>query len=189
MNAIILRFFLIIFFATTFSARNQGTQIEDLKAEILLKLLSQNRSIDFAGVDSVRLAVVFDPADDRSRGAAETYRGLFQRFPNPPFKDRPLQVNTCSNAGLDSLSWDRLHAVVIISGRDNRLAELLKNCTDYRVLSMAVDTTLVRQGVSVGVEIDPDLQPAICFNLNSLEKEGAVYDANILELARCMIWE
>lgn len=189
MKAIILRFFLIIFFACAFSARNQGVQIEDLKAEILLKLLSQNRSIDFAGIDSVRLAVLFDGADSRSRGAAETYRDLFERFPNPPFKDRPLQVNTCSNAGLDSLAWDRLHAVVIMPGRDNRLAELLQSCADFRVLSMTTDTTLARQGVSVAVEIDPRLQPVICFNLNSLEREGAVYDAKILELARRLIWE
>jgi hypothetical protein len=77
----------------------------------------------------------------------------------------------------------------MIPGRNNRIPEILRRCVDSQVLSMATDSTLIAEGVSVAVEIDYKLQPVICFNLASLENEGAVYDSKILQLAKYMIWK
>ncbi len=184
------RFFLFLLAAFFFlPAQNQGVQLENLKAEVLLKLLSQNRSIDFSAIDSLRLAILYDQTDARSRGEAETYRRILVQYPNPPFKGKAVSVSKHSDIRPDSLAWGTLQAALIMPGGEARLPEILKRCADYRVLSMSTDTALVARGISVAVEIDAQRQPLICFNLSSLAKEGAVYDAEILELARCMTWK
>ncbi|MCK6619431.1 MAG: DUF4154 domain-containing protein [Calditrichaceae bacterium] len=185
------RRFVPLLFAAFFTlpAPNQGVQVENLKAEVLLKLLSQNRSIDFSAIDSVRLAIFYDQTDARSRGEAETYRRILVQYQNPPFKGKAMSVSKHSEVRSDSLAWGNLQAALIMPGGEAHLPEILKPCADYRVLSMSTDTALVARGISVAVEIDAQRQPLICFNLSSLAKEGAVYDAEILELARCMTWK
>lgn len=182
--------FLILLIGMGFQpAWNQTVQIEELKAETLLKLLSQNRSLNFSQMDTVRMALVFDRADSRSQSEAENYRRLFLNIPNPPFKGKPLQIEQQPNNRLRELAWGKILAVVIIPGKNNRLSEILRRCSESDVLSMATDSTLIVQGVSVAVEIDYKVQPIICFNLTSLEREGAVYDAKILHLAKYMVWK
>jgi hypothetical protein len=183
--------FLLIFLAETGyrPAWNQSVQIEELKAEILLKLLSQNRSVDFSRMDSVRFAILYDQNDSRSSAAAENYQRIFFNFPNSLFKGKSLVIEREANNRLSGLSWQKILAVVMIPGKNNRIPEILRRCVDSQVLSMATDSTLIAEGVSVAVEIDYKLQPVICFNLASLENEGAVYDSKILQLAKYMIWK
>lgn len=182
--------FLILLIGMGFQpAWNQTVQIEELKAETLLKLLSQNRSLKFSQIDTVRMALVYDRSDSRSQSEAENYRRLFLNIPNPPFKGKPLQIRPEPNNRLPELPWGKIMAVVIIPGKNNRLSEILRRCSESDVLSMATDSTLIVQGVSVAVEIDYKVQPIICFNLTSLESEGAAYDAKILQLAKYMIWK
>lgn len=170
-------------------AWSQTVQIEELKAETLLKLLSQNRSLDYSQIDTVRMALVYDRTDARSQSEAENYRRLFLNNPHLPFKGKPLQIESEPNNRLRELPWGKMMAMVIIPGKNNRLAEILRRCAESDVLSMTADSTLIVQGVSVAVEIDYKLQPVICFNLTSLESEGAAYDAKILQLAKYMIWK
>ena len=73
-------------------AGGQSLRIEQLKAEILLKLLSQNRSLDFTQIDSVAIAIVYDQTDYASENEALQYRQIFSNFPNPPFKEKALQI-------------------------------------------------------------------------------------------------
>jgi hypothetical protein len=170
-------------------AWNQIVQIEEVKAEILLKLLSQNRTLDFSRMDSVRFAIVFDHNDPRSIAEAENYHRIFLNLPRTPFKNKSLEIKREANNRLNDLSWQKILAVIIIPGKNNRIPEILRRCADSHVLSISTDSTLITQGVSVAVEIDYKLQPVICFNLTSLESEGAVYDSKILQLAKYMIWK
>jgi len=79
-------------------AWNQTVQIEELKAETLLKLLSQNRSLDYSQIDTVRMALVYDRSDARSQSEAENYRRLFLNNPRLPFKGKPLQIESEPNS-------------------------------------------------------------------------------------------
>lgn len=170
-------------------ARSQSVQIEELKAEILLKLLSQNRSLDSTRIDTVRFAIVYDGRDAGSQSEGENYQRIFSGLPNSPFKNKPIRIERQPNNRLNDLSWEKILAVLIIPGKSDRIPEILRRCAESQVLSMATDSTLIARGVSVAVEIDYKVQPVICFNLNSLDNEGAVYDAKILQLARYMVWK
>ncbi len=159
-----------------------------LSAEILLKLIALNDSLDLAGVDTVRIAVLYDPSDNTSVRQAAIYDSLLSQFPLPPFSGRPLAILRQSNRNLTALSRGKMHAIIVIPGRDNRLSGLREVCNRERILSMTTDSTLVSQGISAGVEINAEGKPEIWFNIKSLKDESAKYSMDVLKLAKHLIF-
>lgn len=189
MREIRLPFIFIIFAILYISpARNQSTQAEELTAEMLLKLLSLNQNPAFHRADTMRFEIVYDETDSLSQKKAGEYLRIISGFQHPPFKGKPLSIGKHPNIGLDNIHWNKISAVLIIPGKNNRILDLLEKSRQYQTLLISTDAALIDDGVSIAVEVDENLKPQIYFNLSSLKIADAVYDAQILELAKYMIW-
>ncbi|RMI28084.1 MAG: hypothetical protein D6681_00050 [Calditrichaeota bacterium] len=169
--------------------RAQRADADELKAEILLKLLSRNRALDVARLDTIRLALVYDSTDAAASREAGKFYGILLHLPTLPFKKTPLVVQMTPVQALYRVDWEQLQAVLLIPGRRDITRQILPRCREWKVLSMSTDPTLIARGVSVAVETRGKSQPEIWMNVNALKSEGASYDPEILELVKHLIWQ
>ena len=61
---------------------------------------------------------------------------------------------------------------------------MLQHCAENQTLSMAADSTMSGQGISIAVDMNDEQQPEIWFNATSLNNEGASYEREILQLVQ-----
>lgn len=162
----------------------QTPRAEALKLEILLKLFSQNKNLALSEIDTVNLAIFYDPANAAAVEKAEQYENLITSATKMPFKGKPVRVNTLSAEEVASANWDTFRGVVVIPGERINLSSMLQHCAENQTLSMAADSTMSGQGISIAVDMNDEQQPEIWFNATSLNNEGASYEREILQLVQ-----
>lgn len=155
---------------------------EAARVEMLLKLCTANRGYAAAGIDTFRIAIVYDRTDSASTRLAIRYRDLIGQMPELPFRSIPNAISLSAATASDSLDWPGLHAVIGIPGDAAAAAALLAKCNVHQVLSLTTSRELFERGFAIGVYMRPDQQPEIWFNIPVLKNEGAIYTREILEL-------
>ena len=179
----------IVFLVLPALAAAQPVNIDHLKSEILLKLLSQNRNFDFQSDDTVSIAIIFNAGDTSSQARAAIYERILAEHRHSPFRRNKMRIVSRAHTDLPAAGWGKLHAALLMPGTLINLGELLEACAASQALSMSTDSLMVKLGVSIAVEVNDDLQPEIWFNANSLSRENGAYDARILQLVKNVVWE
>lgn len=173
-------------------ARDSGQGLpqppQPLQAEMLLKLLSQNQRFQELREDTVKIIIIVDPADPVYADNARQFQEWFHAVTPAPFHAKKLQIDQVLITKIAELDMLKYRGALIISGRRSNISRCLQKCQDAGVVSMSPDPALVRLGVSISVDTTSDRQPEIWFNATSLQLESAVYDSNILELVKHIIW-
>ncbi len=156
-------------------------------SEVLLKILSENRTWNLSLQDSFRMVIVYDSSDAISKSEASSFRRVFvESFRTPA--DKPIAVRMISDTKFDKISWQGRNAAFFTRGEFTYLGSILNYCEEARVLTISSDTSLVAKGIAIAVDVGKDKYPEIWFNVNALKNEGAEFRKEILQLAKHLAW-
>lgn len=164
---------------------DQLSASEEGQVLVFLKVMTYDRVLADADVETIHICVLYargdsesEAAQDRVRqaladNAGKTVNGKAYRFSVLPF--------TSADALEEKLRREDVHALYIARGLDRHLGSITAAARRRCALTMTGVPEYVSQGVSVGLALREG-KPRILLNLSAVRAEGHAMSANLLRL-------
>lgn len=156
----------------------QSSQPEQL--EIMLKLISQNRSLDLVPGDSLIVWVITEADSVQSREQLDELQRLSEKSVlNIPFTFSRILADQKTPS--ESISP---HAVIFLNTKIIPLTREVRDWHRRGAVTLTNTPGYMDVGVSIAVQKDSSNQQIIWLNPRALEQAGARYSTDILQLTK-----
>jgi len=156
-----------------------------VEAQLLLRVLAYDRSLDQRPGDNVVVAILYDATNGTSNRARAGIVRAFRATPIQMIGSKNLkflEVNVADANLVGTLRQESVVAAYITDGLENRLPALLDAAQSAHVTTLSGNMRYAWRGVAAAVDTVAG-RPQIYVNLSSARASGADFPATLLKLA------
>lgn len=173
------RFFLAVFFifwTVSISAMDVPANIQ---VPLLYKVLNFQKNIQTIKGDTIKIAIVFNDADDESVKVKDDLMTAFAATSSKKIKSRKCKVTP---VGADA-DLSMFHVVYFTLGNDTELEAMLELCRPNNILTVTGLADYVNKGVILGL-CSENNKPKLFINKKAAQLSKVSFSATLLSLAR-----